>query len=391
MLSVRQWHGMFKWLGEPKEFEDPKFEHLHTRYSVTKSLYPLIEELFSSKTRAEIVSEGQKYGVPTESVQSASEVLATPHFRARGAFAPIDLGDGVTGTVPNGCLEVGNQRLGIRHGPLDVTLDAVIDEWHDQPAAWSVQQAHDDLGDVLRAPLNDLEVLDLGVIVVGAETARLFADLGADVMKVENRNFPDGNRQTLAGATMSISFAMGHRNKRGLGLNLRSPEGRDLFLRLVEKADLVLSNFKPGTLESLGLGYEELRRVNPGIVTVQKKSSPPLGKSGPWSDRMGYGPLVPRRHRPKSALALSRSARRLLRRDHDLSGPHRFSHWSDRCAGLLDAPHPRCWWQHRECCPVRSHTYPILGALPPRIAGARHTDCSRKRRRIRRALRRVSV
>lgn len=287
VLAVRQWQGMFKWLGEPEEFADPKYEHLHTRYSVTESLYPLIGKLFSDKTRAEIVSEGQRYGVPTESVQSASEVLTTPHFHERGALIPIELGNGTTGTAPHGCLEVDGRRLGLRNVPVAVTLEAALEGWR-RP----VPQEHlglDDPRDVQRAPLAGLVVLDLGVIVVGAETARLFADFGADVIKVENRNFPDGNRQTIEGATMSMSFAMGHRNKRGLGLNLRSPEGREIFLKMVAKADVVLSNFKPGTLESLGIGYETLRQVNPGIVSVESSA---LGKNGPWSDRLGYGPLV---------------------------------------------------------------------------------------------------
>lgn len=287
VLAVRQWRGMFKWLGEPKEFEDPKYEHLQTRQAAAPSLHPLIGRLFSGKTRAEIVREGQGYGVPTEAVQTASEVLATPHFLERGALVPIQLADGRTGIVPNGCLEVGTQRAGIRHGPLSVALDSVLDEW--RGSAPSVTFGHDDLEDVQRRPLSDLVVLDLGVIVVGAETSRLFADFGADVIKVENRDFPDGNRQTIEGATMSMSFAMGHRNKHGLGLNLRCPEGRDLFQRLVGRADVVLSNFKPGTLESLGLGYRTLREINPNIVTVESSA---LGKSGPWSERMGYGPLV---------------------------------------------------------------------------------------------------
>lgn len=288
VLAVRQWQGMFKWLGEPEEFADPKYEHLHTRYSVAASLYPLIGQLFLNKTRAEIVSEGQRYGVPTESVQTASEVLATSHFHERGALVPFDVGDGTVGIVPHGCIEVENRRLGIREAPVAVTLEAVVKEWHHTVDSSSYLDI-DDPEEIQRAPLKDLVVLDLGVIVVGAETSRLFADFGADVIKVENRNFPDGNRQTTEGATMSMSFAMGHRNKRGLGLNLRSPEGREIFLRLVARADVVLSNFKPGTLESLGIGYETLRQVNPEIVSVESSA---LGKGGPWSDRLGYGPLV---------------------------------------------------------------------------------------------------
>src|SRR4029450_5102482 len=82
-------------------------------------------------------------------------------------------------------------------------------------------------------PLAGLRVLALGVIVVGAELGRLFADMGAEVIKVENKAFPDGSRQTFDGSAISPSFAYGHRNKLGLGLNLRAPEGIALFKRLV--------------------------------------------------------------------------------------------------------------------------------------------------------------
>jgi crotonobetainyl-CoA:carnitine CoA-transferase CaiB-like acyl-CoA transferase len=88
---------------------------------------------------------------------------------------------------------------------------------------------------------------------------------------------------------MTTSFAWGNRNKLGLGLNLRDPAGVAVFRRLTETADLVLSNFKPGTLESLGIGYDQLRAVNPAIVVA---SSSAVGHTGPWRSWMGYGPLV---------------------------------------------------------------------------------------------------
>jgi crotonobetainyl-CoA:carnitine CoA-transferase CaiB-like acyl-CoA transferase len=132
-------------------------------------------------------------------------------------------------------------------------------------------------------------VLDLGVIVVGAEQSRLLADQGADVIKVESRAYPDGNRQSYLTYGLSVSFAAGHRNKRSLGLNLRDAEGRALFLELAAKADIILSNFKPGTLESLGLGYDVVSAINPGIVMGDSSA---FGATGPWSGRMGYGPLV---------------------------------------------------------------------------------------------------
>ena len=138
-------------------------------------------------------------------------------------------------------------------------------------------------------PLAGVRVLDLGVIVVGAETGRQLADQGAEVIKVENRAFLDGARQMDAPGKVSYSFALGNRNKRSLGVNLRSEAGRELFGRLVACSDVVLTNFKPGTLESLGLGYDKLSAINPRIILVESSA---LGRTGSWSKRMGYGPLV---------------------------------------------------------------------------------------------------
>ena len=127
------------------------------------------------------------------------------------------------------------------------------------------------------------------MIVAGGELGRLFADLGAEVIKVESAAYPDGLRQTAPGMTMSRSWALTHRNEKSLGLDLRHPEGAELFRRLVADADAVFANFKPGTLDSLGFSYERLREINPRIVLAESSA---YGATGPWSDRMGYGPLV---------------------------------------------------------------------------------------------------
>jgi crotonobetainyl-CoA:carnitine CoA-transferase CaiB-like acyl-CoA transferase len=125
--------------------------------------------------------------------------------------------------------------------------------------------------------------------VVGAEQGRLLGDQGATVYKVENAAYPDGSRQSFDGSRLSIPFAVGHRNKLGLGLNLRTEGGRQVLLDLVAKSDVVLSNFKPGTLASLGLDFDTLSQVNPRIIMVDSSA---FGPSGPWSKRLGYGPLV---------------------------------------------------------------------------------------------------
>ena len=115
------------------------------------------------------------------------------------------------------------------------------------------------------------------------------------MIKIENRAFPDAARVGYGGR-LSHSFVAGSRNKRSFGVNLRTPEGVALLKRLVAEADVVLENFKPGTLEKLGLGYESLRAVNPDVVMLSTNA---LGSTGPWS-RLA-------RLRPDRALRLRRS------------------------------------------------------------------------------------
>src|SRR4029077_8053628 len=138
-------------------------------------------------------------------------------------------------------------------------------------------------------PFEGMRILDLGVIVAGGELGRLFADLGAEVIKVESAAYPDGLRQTPRGQVLSRSWALTHRNEYSLGLDLRHPSGAEPFGNLVARADAVFANFKPGTLASLGFSYERLRALNPRIVLAESSA---FGASGPWSARMGYGPLV---------------------------------------------------------------------------------------------------
>jgi crotonobetainyl-CoA:carnitine CoA-transferase CaiB-like acyl-CoA transferase len=128
----------------------------------------------------------------------------------------------------------------------------------------------------------------MGVIVAGGETGRLFADQGAEVLKLENSVFPDGSRAAIQGV-MNERFASAQRNKLGMGINLRSLEGIEIFKRLVGISDVLLESYKAGTLEKMGIGWEALHTLNPKLVMV---STSAMGSRGPWSTWMGYGPLV---------------------------------------------------------------------------------------------------
>ncbi len=291
LLSSRQWRGMRAWLGEPEEFADPEYEQLGVRFAAARRIYALIGQLFKERTRAELVERGQSLGVPIAGVLSPGEVLKADHFLERGALADLEVAPGVIGRMPNGFLELDGARAGFRRrapqvGEHNTEVFAELARAGAPAPSVTTTAAG---GTAPRHPLHGLRVLDFGVIVAGAELGRLLGDHGADVVKVENRAFPDGGRQSRTGEPITASTAWGHRNKRSLGLNLRTPQGIKLFKRLVARTDIVLSNFKPGTLESLGLGFEELRKINPRIIMADSSA---LGTWGPWSERMGYGPLV---------------------------------------------------------------------------------------------------
>jgi crotonobetainyl-CoA:carnitine CoA-transferase CaiB-like acyl-CoA transferase len=130
-------------------------------------------------------------------------------------------------------------------------------------------------------------VLDATQIMAGPFCTLLLADMGADVIKVER---PDGGDDTrrmgppfIAGE--SAAFLAMNRDKRSLALNLKTEEGKDLFRRLARRADVLVENFRPGTMEKLGLGYEAVREVNPGMIYCSISG---FGQTGPYRLRGGF-------------------------------------------------------------------------------------------------------
>ncbi|MFG1935201.1 CaiB/BaiF CoA transferase family protein [Mycobacterium sp. NPDC048908] len=281
LLSPRQWRGMRGWLGEPAQFADPKFDTIAARYASSRELNEAIAALFATQTMSDLVAEGQRRGVPIAAVLRPAQALASEHFRAVAALTDVELAPGAAVSVPVGAVVVDGAHAGY------TTPAAALGA--DQPA-WATEAFAAPVADgATERPFDGLRILDLGVIVAGGELGRLFADLGAEVIKIESAAYPDGLRQTPPGQVMSRSWALTHRNEYSLGVDLRHPSGAEVFRKLVADADAVFANFKPGTLSSLGFSYERLRELNPRIVLAESSA---FGASGPWSERMGYGPLV---------------------------------------------------------------------------------------------------
>jgi CoA:oxalate CoA-transferase len=140
-------------------------------------------------------------------------------------------------------------------------------------------------------PLDDLRVLDLTHYYNGPYATMLLAYLGAEVIKIESPASGDGARPLYrpSGKPFGIPFALMNSNKRAITLNLKAPEGCDLFKRIVSKADVVVENFSAGTMDKLGLGYEVLREVNPRLIYA---SGTGYGLTGPNSNLPAFDPIV---------------------------------------------------------------------------------------------------
>ena len=282
VMAPRQWRGLRRWLGEPEEFQDPQYELIGRRIAAWPRIGVLVEALFADQTMKDLVAAGQALSVPIAAVLTPSRILASEHFQAVGAITVAELVPGVHTSVPTGYFVVDGQRSGFRTPAPAAGRDEP--RWLADPATPASPP-----GRVGGYPFEGLRILDLGVIVAGGEVSRLFGDLGAEIIKIESAEYPDGLRQSSVGDVMSESFAREHRNHLSLGLDLRSAAGKEIFGRLVAGADAVLANFKPGTLTALGFSYDALRALNPRIVLA---GSSAFGNSGPWRTRMGYGPLV---------------------------------------------------------------------------------------------------
>lgn len=140
------------------------------------------------------------------------------------------------------------------------------------------------------APLHGVRVLDLATLFAGPLAATLLGDFGADVVKVEHPERPDPSRgHGPSKDGVGLWWKLLGRNKRTITLNLSTPGGRDTLLQLAATADVIIENFRPGTLEKWDLGWEELSSANPRLVLTRVTA---FGQFGPYAHRPGFGTLA---------------------------------------------------------------------------------------------------
>jgi crotonobetainyl-CoA:carnitine CoA-transferase CaiB-like acyl-CoA transferase len=282
-----QWRSFCAMLGLEAHAERPEFQTLPDRFARAAELEALFEPPLLERTAQEWFVETQRLRLPIVVVPDMAELLAEPVHRGRGAFGEVRIGTArfEAPVVP--------QRLTITP-PLAVGVAPSAGE-HDQtwrPATRRVPIAEPAPDAAL--PLAGVRVIDLAMGWAGPLATRQLADLGAEVIKVEGRAYPDWWRGSdysdEANAARQHELAMNfnflNRNKTGITLDLTRPEGADLLRRLVRTADGVVENYACGVLAKLGLDYAHLVQEKPDLVMV---SMPAFGATTPWAEVRAYG------------------------------------------------------------------------------------------------------
>jgi len=266
IYTERDWPTIVALIGD-LALAEPRFASFAGRAEHREDYLTRIAAWSATLTKAEIARRMAQAAIPSAAVLLPEDILGDPLVAARAGLYAHTLPDGTPLRVPAPPFRVLDRTAPDRgrRGPAPALA----------PAAAPAQ------------PLAGVRVLDLGIITAGAGTGALLADLGADVAKVESARYPDPFRQ-WAGATGEDSplFRFNNRNKRGVALDLKTPAGRDSFLALASRADLVLENFRRGVMERLGLGFSALAQANGALVLTSVSAQ---GSVGPGHDGVSFG------------------------------------------------------------------------------------------------------
>jgi crotonobetainyl-CoA:carnitine CoA-transferase CaiB-like acyl-CoA transferase len=245
----RDWPAIGKMTGDP-EMQALAAERAWSDRGRLAELERRLETWTLGQTRAQISAASKSFGLALGAVWTPEELLADPQYRARDFFYAAADGNAHRPRLPMVAAARGS------------------------------------------GPLAGIRVIDLGILTAGASTSALLADLGADVIKVESPTYLDPFRGTPGTSraegwwNKSDAFKSTNRNKRGICLDLKSPRGRDIFLRLAAQSDVVIENFRRGVMQRLGLGYDALRAVNGGIILASVSSQ---GETGPDAGNISFG------------------------------------------------------------------------------------------------------
>jgi CoA:oxalate CoA-transferase len=307
-LSVpgeRPWSRFCAAIGRPELAESPKFVNAVARRKHDAELREIVQRWFSTKTKREAVEAMMAYEVPAAPLQTVTDLLNCPHLRARDMLLTIDDSGWGEVVVPGNPIKSSAQQAvqPLRPPRLGEHTDEVLREVRHvvrSPRAPATKPSVivAPAGRV-KGPLTGLRVLALEGFIAGPRATTILADAGADVIKIEDPRFGDGARlnpplkAAASGEQRSLHFASFNRNKRSVAIDLKSPEGREVFLDLVRKADVVVHNLRPGLTKQFGIDYPVLSSANPRLIYASVSFCGDVDfLPGPYSGRSGADPVA---------------------------------------------------------------------------------------------------
>jgi crotonobetainyl-CoA:carnitine CoA-transferase CaiB-like acyl-CoA transferase len=288
LLTGQQWLDFAAMVEQPVLAEDPEFAVQLGRWPRRQEIYDLIHPWLAARSVDDVVEQASLFRLPVAPLGNGATLATMDHFAARGTFV----------RSPAGWWE-----------PRPPWRVAGAEPARPEPAPMRGQHTDEVLAEAASAPrksgptslgrdrpLAGLRVVDLTAFWAGPLATEILAGMGADVVKVESVQRPDGIR--FAGGQRqdaeqwweySWVFQGVNVDKRAITLDLASADGREAFLELVQRADVVIENFSPRVLDDFNLAPAVLLAANPAVVVVRM---PAFGLAGPWRDRVGFAPTM---------------------------------------------------------------------------------------------------
>ena len=296
MVSGARFDAVVQWMKDVggidyKDYDDPKYFPPHSPH-VRANLADIdrcIGEIASRYTKSEFMEEAQKRRLPCGTVETPDSAAKNTHYLERNTFREVDH------PVLGKHKYVGSP-IGLTKSPLKAPEAAPLLGQHQAELETLCAQREKKAAVPMKKPLEGVTILDFGWVIAGPHGTRLLCDLGATIIRVESSKRLDSTRpDTPRYGNKNFAeepgwvFNENNRNKLGISLNMKTEEGKKLFVELVKKCDILTSNLSPRGLRSMGLDYDTVKEINPNIITLNASG---LGDWGPYADYVTFAPVL---------------------------------------------------------------------------------------------------
>ena len=284
LVTGQQWQDFCVMIERQELGDDQSLGNMLGRWPRRQEIYAAMEPWLTARTVEEVVEQATAFRLPVAHVTDGPTIASVEHFRVRQTFTTSPYGAYRQPRPPY--LFSGFDTAPAAPAPQSVTdTAAVLETWQPGPRRGASQEAP-------RRPLDGIRIVDLTAFFAGPSGTGYLAALGADVIKVESVQRPDGIR--FAGGQItrddgwwewSWVFQGANAGKRGITLDLSRDEGRELLHQLLAGADVLIENYSPRVMEQFGLTFERLASAYPSLLVTRM---PAFGLDGPWAQRVGF-------------------------------------------------------------------------------------------------------